>query len=241
MIDHVEQPDMVVPTRDAVLGRRARRAYVEAEFRAFVGDPGFSCLAGKGVVRGGGCQLEVFGRLGSARSARLLANGLAAFVDATPADGSGLHAFAAIFPTDAPSSEDEFERRLWTQIQLLHDRDAPDAGWDPHVSDDPDDLHFSFSFAGRAMFVVGLHPASSRLSRRFRWPALVFNPRAQFERLRAEGRFERLRETVREREIALQGTLNPNLADFGESSEARQYSGRVAEPGWQCPFHRNTP
>ena len=34
---------------------------------------------------------------------------------------------------------------------------------------------------------------SSRLARRFRWPTLVFNPRAQFERLRADGRFERLR------------------------------------------------
>jgi FPC/CPF motif-containing protein YcgG len=83
-----------------------------------------------------------------------------------------------------------------------------------------------------------MHPASSRLSRRFHWPTLVFNPRAQFERLRAEGKFERLRALVRERDVALQGTLNPNLADFGERSEARQYSGRATEPGWQCPFHR---
>lgn len=216
-------------------------ARVEAEFRAFVGDPRFSCLAGKGVVRGGGCELSVYGRLGSARSARLLARDLATFVGVTPADGSGLHAFAAVFPTGAPSSEDEFERRLWDQIQLLHDRDALDAGWDPQVSADPADTRFSFSFAGRAMFVVGLHPASSRLARRFRWPALIFNPRAQFERLRADGRFERLRAAVREREIALQGTLNPNLADFGERSEARQYSGRAAAPDWRCPFHRNEP
>lgn len=91
------------------------------------------------------------------------------------------------------------------------------------------------------MFVVGLHPASSRLSRRFQWPTLVFNPRSQFERLRETGRFERLRGAVREREIALQGTLNPNLADFGEQSEARQYSGRATEQEWQCPFHRRAP
>ena len=43
---------------------------------------------------------------------------------------------------------------------------------------------------------------------------------------------------VRERDIALQGSANPNLADFGERSEARQYSGRVTEPAWRCPFHR---
>jgi FPC/CPF motif-containing protein YcgG len=45
---------------------------------------------------------------------------------------------------------------------------------------------------------------------------------------------------VREREIALQGSLNPNLADFGERSEARQYSGRAVEDQWRCPFHRRT-
>jgi FPC/CPF motif-containing protein YcgG len=106
------------------------------------------------------------------------------------------------------------------------------------VSDDPANPHFSFSFAGQALFVVGMHPESSRLSRRFRWPTLVFNPRAQFERLRAEGKFERLRTLVRDRDVALQGTLNPNLADFGERSEARQYSGRATEPDWRCPFHR---
>ena len=28
---------------------------------------------------------------------------------------------------------------------------------------------------------------------------------------------------------------------FGETSEARQYSGRATEPEWQCPFHRKQP
>ena len=97
------------------------------------------------------------------------------------------------------------------------------------MSDDPDDPLFSFSFGGRAFFVVGLHPHSSRMSRSFRWPALVFNPHSQFGRLRGEGRFERIQHAIREREIAVQGSLNPNLADFGERSEARQYSGRAVE------------
>ncbi|MEJ7811192.1 MAG: guanitoxin biosynthesis heme-dependent pre-guanitoxin N-hydroxylase GntA [Gemmatimonadaceae bacterium] len=158
---------------------------VDAAFRAFVGDPRFPCLAGKGTVQGGGYRLGVYGALG--------------------------------------------------------ERDEPAARWDPAVSADPADPHFAFSFAGCAMFVIGLHPGSSRLARRFRWPALVFSPRAQFERLRAEGRFERLRAAVREREIVLQGSLNPNLADFGDRSEARQYSGRETEPEWHCPFHRRGP
>ena len=225
----------------ALTPARSREARAEAAFRAFVADPRFPCLAAKGVMRSDGFRLRVYGSLGTARSAVRLGRDLAAFVDEVPADDAGLHSFVAVFPREAPADEGEFERRLWEQVQRLHERDAPDAGWDPTVSADPDDPHFSFSFGGRALFVVGVHPASSRLARRFRWPALVFNPHAQFERLRADGRFAPLRAAVREREIALQGTLNPNLADFGDHSEARQYSGREVGAEWRCPFHRTTP
>jgi FPC/CPF motif-containing protein YcgG len=46
-----------------------------------------------------------------------------------------------------------------------------------------------------------------------------------------------MRETIRARDMKLQGTLNPNLSDFGKQSEARQYSGRAVEQNWKCPFH----
>jgi FPC/CPF motif-containing protein YcgG len=218
---------------------RASRA--EAEFRAFVGDARFPCLAGKGAARGGGLRVGVYGTLGSERSAERLGRDLAAFVAATGASDSSLHAYVAVFPRQAPADELEFERRLWLALERLHSHDASDAGWDPTVSADPEDPYFSFSHAGRALFVVGIHPASSRLARRFRWPALVFNPHSQFERLRADGRFAPLQAAVREREIALQGALNPNLADFGQRSEARQYSGRAVDDEWRCPFHRSNP
>jgi hypothetical protein len=155
-----------------------------------------------------------------------------------PANGVGLRTFAAVFTGPPPADEITFERALWSQLQHLHEADPARGAWDPTASADPESAEFSFSFGERALFVVGMHPASSRLARRFRWPALVFNPRTQFERLRAEGRFDRLRSVVRERDVALQGTPNPNLADFGEASEARQYSGRATEPEWRCPFHR---
>lgn len=214
---------------------------IEADFDAFVGDEQFPCLAGKGAVRRGDHTLRVYESLGSQPSTQALARDLARFVSHLPADGAGMRAFVAVFRGPIPTTEVGFERDLWRQLQRVHDQDASGAAWDPAVSDDPANPHFSFSFGGRALFVVGLHPASSRLSRRFAWPTLVFNPRAQFERLRSEGKFERLRTLVRERDVALQGSLNPNLADFGEQSEARQYSGRAAEPEWRCPFHRKDP
>ncbi|MEO5815671.1 MAG: guanitoxin biosynthesis heme-dependent pre-guanitoxin N-hydroxylase GntA [Gemmatimonadaceae bacterium] len=211
---------------------------VDAAFCEFVRDPLFPCLAGKGVVNSNGNEMGVYDALGSSRSTRELSRDLGAFVRTIAAEDAALRTFVAVFPGAIAIEESAFEHQLWTQLQRLHDTEGADAPWDAAVSDDPDDPDFSFSHAGCALFVVGLHPRSSRMARRFRWPTLVFNPRAQFERLRADGKFERLRGLVREREIALQGTLNPNLADFGERSEARQYSGRATEQDWQCPFHR---
>jgi FPC/CPF motif-containing protein YcgG len=236
----IDAHDSERPMRDAT-APRDRATSIEAAFRQFVSAPEFPCLAGKGVVRRNHYGFGVFGALGTEQATVALASSLGRFVRALPCDGAELRAFAAVFPDREPTSEIAFERRLWRQLQLLHEHDELGAEWDPSVSADPESAQFSFSFAGRALFVVGLHPRSSRLSRRFHWPSLVFNPRAQFERLRAQGKFERLRDAVRERDVALQGTPNPNLADFGERSEARQYSGRPTEPEWRCPFHRKDP
>ena len=92
------------------------------------------------------------------------------------------------------------------------------------------------SFGGEAFFVVGLHPRASRPARRFEAPAMVFNLHDQFEALRASGRYDRLRETILDRDLAMAGSLNPMLAPHGTESAARQYSGRAVGEGWECPF-----
>jgi FPC/CPF motif-containing protein YcgG len=211
---------------------------IEREFASFVNGASFSCLVGKGVVHQHGHVVRAYPPLGTRAAASALATDLNAFA-AGEHDPMKLRAFVAVFPRFAPRTELAFEARLWAQLQQLHERDDPATAWDPSVSDDADDPMFSFSFGGHAYFVVGLHAHSSRVSRTFRWPALVFNPHSQFGRLRGEGRFKRIQLAIREREIAVQGSLNPNLADFGERSEARQYSGRAVEDDWRCPFHRS--
>lgn len=208
---------------------------IERELTDFVNGPRFSCLAGKGVVHQQVHLVRGYAPLGTRDATVALAADLSAFTASSPA---GLRAFVAVFPERAPRSELAFEHRLWAQLQRLHEHDDPNARWDPRVSDDADDPMFSFSFAECAYFVVGVHAYSSRISRRFRRPALVFNPHSLFGRLRGEGRYGRMQEAIREREIAVQGSLNPNLANFGERSEARQYSGRAVEKDWRCPFHR---
>lgn len=134
--------------------------------------------------------------------------------------------------------EQEFEQALWGALQHVHDRDAEP--WAPEVSSDPADPHFAFSTCGTAFFVVGLHPRASRIARRAAAPTLVFNLHAQFERLRADGRYPRMRDTIRRRDTELQGSPNPMVADHGAASEARQYSGRAVPDDWTAPFHATT-
>jgi FPC/CPF motif-containing protein YcgG len=65
---------------------------------------------------------------------------------------------------------------------------------------------------------------------------LVFNDHFQFEKLRAEHRFERMRDTIRERDSKLHGSTNPMVSDYGAHSEASQYSGRNVPSDWKCPI-----
>ncbi len=119
----------------------------------------------------------------------------------------------------------------------MHDLDSVRHAWDPRVSADPGDARFSFSVAGTAYFIVGLHAGSSRWARRFAWPTLVFNPHEQFSALRDSGGYDRMRTMIRGRDAHLQGTVNPALRDHGMLSEAAQYAGGDVADDWRCPLH----
>lgn len=159
------------------------------------------------------------------------------FATAYRDDPKLFQSFVVMFEQPAQITEDRFEGALWTRVQSLADKDAwHGQDYDPRVSADPESPHFSLSFGGEAFFVVGLHPWASRPARRFERPALVFNLHDQFERLRAEHRYEPLRHSIIERDVAIAGSANPMLARHGEISEARQYSGRAVDQDWACPF-----
>ena len=152
-------------------------------------------------------------------------------------DPEGLRSMAVIFQQPGEIDEGTFERLLWERLQSFAEKDNwLGQPYDTDVSPDPDDPHFSLSFGGEAYFVVGLNPAASRPARRFAYPTMVFNLHDQFETLREDGRYERMREAILERDRELAGDINPMLARHGESSEARQYSGRAVDDGWTCPF-----
>ena len=211
-------------------------AEAEGAFRQFVLQPEYPCLGAKAAVNSNTCTLKVYPELGGDEGTANLANDLADFARDQDHAPANFATFAAVFARPHSMSEIEFERLLWKQLRALHGHDAARFDWDPSVSSDPADPHFSFSCGGQAMYVIGLHANSSRAARRFPWPALVFNPHRQFEKLRADGKWKRLQGAIRERDEELQGTTNPMLSDFGERSEAVQYSGRQTSSDWQAPF-----
>ena len=211
--------------------------FVHDSLRALVLNARFSCVGAKAAIRGGGYRVGLYDDLGSSGATAGLARDLFSFVEEQGRLDGGFSTFVASFAGPNVADEAQFERLMWAQLQRLHEEDRVHHNWAPSKSSDPEDKQFAFSFAEFAFFVVGLHPASSRFARRFAWPTLVFNAHHQFDRLRREGGYGRMQEVIRARERKLQGTLNPNLGDFGVRSEARQYSGRPAQEGWRCPFH----
>lgn len=206
---------------------------VHDQLEQWVLDPEYPCLGARAVFNRDRAHIVTTGRLGSASSSLDVYQALREFgAEADP--DAGFTSLVAAFGGQAPGDERAFEDRLWTTLQHLHDFD--DTPWDPEVSSDPADVDFSFSIGGIAFFVVGLHPQASRDARRTPWPVLVFNLHSQFEELKASGRYEHMRDLIRSRDLDLQGSVNPMVADHGDQSEALQYSGRAVDPSWRAPL-----
>jgi FPC/CPF motif-containing protein YcgG len=204
-------------------------------FEAFIEQQAFPCLGAKASQARGQLQSLCVHDIASARDDRRITSRLQDF--AAQADGDSLFvSLAILFPCSARMSEQAFETALWQRLRAIHAIDRASHDWDGSVSDDPASANFSMSVGGKAFYVVGLHPDARRPARRFRCPVLVFNLHSQFEQLRADGRYEKLRQSIIQRDIALAGSPNPMLAVHGKSSEARQYSGRQVGADWACPF-----
>ncbi len=217
----------------------------DAEVRAAITDfvaGDYPCVGARSVFKRGAVEILVLDGLADEAGTATLLAALEEFAREHPktseATTPDLASFLVVFREPATTTEVEFEDLLWRQLALLHHLDS--TPWDADVSADPSDPHFGFSVAGRAYFVIGMHPGASRLARRAPLPTLVFNLHSQFAQLRAAGKYDRLRDTVRRRDLELQGSPNPMLADHGDRSEARQYSGRRVPDGWTPPYDLRT-
>jgi len=204
-------------------------------FRMRIEDEAFPCVGAKAAMAKDHLHMIAAGDLRSAASDVAVVAALQAFAKDTSRDALFVSA-VVLFGRTPALDEVAFERALWERLRSFHALDRVDHSWDASVSADSGSPHFSLSLGGRAFYVVGLHPGANRVARRFCCAALVFNLHSQFEALRAEGRYEKLREAITLRDIAYSGSRNPMLAAHGTVSEARQYSGREVDAAWRCPF-----
>ena len=216
---------------------QAVQARTEDAFFETVAAPAFPCVGAKSAMARGTLKVLACHSLDSSWDDLTIHRVLLDWAAEYRADPGSLRSLAVSFEGPCDIDESHFETLMWQRIQSFADKDAwLGQHYDDRVSADPSDPHFSLSFGGEAFFVVGLHPNASRPARRFPRPTLVFNLHDQFERLRSEGRYEKMRDRILDRDKALAGDINPMLARHGEVSEAAQYSGRLVDEEWRCPF-----
>lgn len=207
---------------------------VEAAFDALIAQASFPCLGAKASRARGLLRTFAAGDITRDLDDLAITRRLQAVPE--PDAASSFLSVAVLFPHSPRLDEQAFEHALWARLQAINAHDRGGYRWDTRVSDDPASPDFSMSVGGKAFYVVGLHPEASRPARRFQCPVLVFNLHSQFERLRADGRYPKLRAAILERDTAFAGSTNPMLSVHGTSSEARQYSGRAVADDWVCPF-----
>jgi len=207
---------------------------IREQFTDFILENNHPCVMAQTVFSMDKVDFHVYDNFGSKNTAVKILKDLKNYIADYDFESKEFRTFMAVFNGRKSFSEKQFEDLLWKQLDFLNEVDTHD--WDPAVSSDPSNKDFSFSLGGRAFYMVGLHPNSSRTARQTPYPAIAFNLHWQFEKLREMGTYDLVRDKIRERDTELQGDINPMLQDFGENSEARQYSGRKVGDEWKCPF-----
>ncbi|WP_026934236.1 guanitoxin biosynthesis heme-dependent pre-guanitoxin N-hydroxylase GntA [Christiangramia echinicola] len=209
---------------------------IEKRFKNWILQEDHPCIMAQTVFSQKAFRINNYGELGNVNNVRKLLKDINHYIENYDFTSNDFQTLIAVFPDSEITCEDEFELLLWKQLSDL--ARADNKTWDAEVSNDPENENFSFSLGGRAFYIVGMHPESSRIARKSPYPSIAFNLHHQFEKLREMGVYHNVRDKIRERDKNLQGSINPVLQDFGERSEARQYSGKATEEEWTCPFHR---
>jgi hypothetical protein len=209
------------------------------EYFNFLKNSEFPCIAAKAAIARQQAKCMIAGHMACPEDDGQILQFLYSFAEAYRSSKEFYHSAAVIFSQRQFPNEEIFDSTMWLRLQALSDLDAKYHGYDKRVNTDPSSPQFSFSIKEEAFYIIGLHPLSSRKARRFKYPALVFNPHHQFEELRQTSKYEAMKQVVRKRDIALSGSINPMLEDFGKASEVFQYSGRVYADTWQCPLKIN--
>jgi FPC/CPF motif-containing protein YcgG len=206
------------------------------EYLAYLARKEYPCVAARAAVKLGHVRCLIADHMACPKDDEQIVHFLYDFVDEYRNSNGSFHSAAILFRQPQIINEKSFDALLWERLSAFRYLDHQQHEYDKRVSSDPASENFSFSIKEEAFFVIGIHPASNRRSRVFRYPGLIFNPHAEFEKLRTAKRYEPLKRVVRKRDIKFSGSVNPMLKDFGEASEVFQYSGMNYDSNWKCPL-----
>ncbi|KCZ60761.1 guanitoxin biosynthesis heme-dependent pre-guanitoxin N-hydroxylase GntA [Hyphomonas chukchiensis] len=220
----------------------ARDAELSADLAAFIESDRFPCVGAKSALGLDQVSSVEAGDFLSDEGDLLMHQQLSQFGRELDPQAMPFKTFVCGFDHAPVMDESTFETALWERLQRLHEIDRQHGvEWAENVSHDPASANFGLSLNCVAYFVIGLHPGASRAARRFCRPALVFNSHDQFEQLRADGRYQALQKVIREKEIDVNGSINPMIGTHGQGNQAAQYSGRQVGDDWECPFQFREP
>lgn len=209
------------------------------EYYNFLSNKAFPCVAAKDAMAKGNIKLFVADNIGCPKDDKAILDFMYSFTAFYRKSIKGFYSAAIIFKQPEILNEEMFDALLWQRLAALRSLDALQYQHDSRVAANPTDSNFSFSMMEEAFFIVGLNPMSSRPARRFKYATLVFNPHAQFEAMKKDARYEKMKTIVRKRDVSFSGSVNPMLTDFGEASEVYQYSGKNYDSQWKCPLPFN--
>jgi len=216
----------------------ARAELVHSVVRGYVLAESFTCVPARIALIKGTYRLAfVDGELGSPLAARALGYTMERFVHDLPHLPSPFRPLLVSFDRPRMVTPVEFHYRVWDTMQLCAEIDQKLFAHASDVSSDPMSEDFGFSCAGRGWFINAGYCGSERDARSFAWPTFICNLQSNFDELKATGRFERIRDKNRSRDVELQGSENPYLAEKGEGDQWHQVTS-LSEPSLRCPFVR---
>ena len=199
----------------------------------------FPCIGAKASVTKGQTDVLVAENICCPNDDVEILHFLYNFIDNLRNDESLFQSVSILFKGPEHLSEEDFEKSLWTRLQALSDLDAKKYEYANGVSQNPKSADFCYSIKEEAFFILALHADSSRESRKFEYPVIVFNSHQQFEKLKESGTYNKMQSIIRKRDVDYTGSINPMLSNFGERSSAFQISGKKHESNWECPFKPN--
>lgn len=208
--------------------------FMRNEVLSFIKNKAFPCIMARAVATRGLISVVEINDVHDKHLITEILQRFYLFIDEYHLHPQRLSSFIVCF--EMKCSFDKFEKFFWKVLKLMDETDKKYFRHDPRVSGDPFSPDFSFSIKEEAFFILALHPESPRFARRFRFPAIVFNPHQQFENLRKNGVYTRVRNIIRSRDKMLQGFINPMVQDFGERSEVFQYTGKTYTDESTIPF-----